>query len=253
MAGALLECWLDKNYPAHFTILTPTITQERYAGRGKITTINSPDELAGKSFNMVQIGIKPQKFDDILPEITPYITDKNTIITSIAAGKSMQTLDHFFKGHPICRIMPNTPVKLGKGISGACKNAKVSQNYTAALNELYSLNGEVIWCEEEDFDALTPISGSGPAYLFYFIEALTQTARNNGFDEKTALKLARQTIIGAAALAEQENETPPQTLRRNVTSPGGVTEAALNRLMDGEFQKILDEAIARGIKRNQEL
>ena len=150
--------------------------------------------------------------------------------------------------------MPNTPAAIGKGMTVACANTKVSAKQKSMTENLLDTLGVTDWLENETlFDAVTGLSGSGPAYIFYMIEAMAKAGTTLGLEPGFAMKLARQTVIGSAALAEREASLPASKLRENVTSPNGTTAAALSVLMDGKFQDIITTAIAKASARSKEL
>ena len=150
--------------------------------------------------------------------------------------------------------MPNTPAAIGKGMTVAVANSNVSLENSNKAKDLLKTTGKFEWADEEEMmDAVTALSGSGPAYVFHLIEMLAKAGAENGLPENLAMTLARQTVIGAAALAEAEPQTKPETLRENVTSPGGTTEAALRILMDGRAQSLLNETLAAAKHRSEEL
>ena len=182
-------------------------------------------------------------------------TSKDALILSIAAGQSLAALESFFAaGQPVVRSMPNTPAAIGKGVSAAITNRHVSDKQKAMASRLLEASGTVSWIADESLmDAITALSGSGPAYVFYLIEALAKAGETIGLDPQLSMSLARQTVIGSAALAEDSCDIPAEILRKNVTSPGGTTEAALKILMDGEFQALLNEALKAAKDRGIEL
>lgn len=153
------------------------------------------------------------------------------------------------------RVMPNTPAAIGKGISVAVANVNVNDRQKENAARLMETVGLVKWLEQETLmDAVTALSGSGPAYVFYLIEAMAEAGTKCGLDKDMATALARQTVIGSAALAEKEKSVPASRLRENVTSPGGTTAAALDVLMrDDCFKDLMAEAITAAAERGKEL
>ncbi len=250
MGGALLNRWLEADLPIHFHVITPHSQPPKHA---RVTHAARPDEALGQS-NIVLLATKPQIMDEVCPPLNEYIAP-DALILSVAAGKGMDRLQSYFHEHqPIIRAMPNTPAMIGKGMTGAYANQYATDEHKNRVTELMKYSGLIEWIDDEDLmDAITAISGAGPAYVFYMIEALTQAGIANGVKPDLAATLARQTIIGAAALAEIHAETSPEILRQNVTSPGGVTEAGLKTLMDGRFQEILTRTVTNAIARGKEL
>lgn len=150
--------------------------------------------------------------------------------------------------------MPNTPAAIGQGMSALFATKNVTDAQRTMATDLLSALGKTIWLDdEEQMNAVTAVSGSGPAYVFLLIEAMANAGEKAGLSPEQAMLLARQTVIGSAALAADEQNISASTLRKNVTSPGGTTEAALNVLMDGKFQDIMDKAIEAATNRSKEL
>ena len=151
--------------------------------------------------------------------------------------------------------MPNTPAAIGEGVTVAVANSHVTEEQKRQADALLRATGEVRWIENEaKMDAVTALSGSGPAYVFLLIETLAKAGENQGLPAEMAMRLARQTVIGSAALAERDAAIPAATLRQNVTSPGGTTAAALKVLMDsGEMQALFDRALDAATRRSREL
>lgn len=201
--------------------------------------------------DIIVLAVKPQMMDAVCKTLDP----QNATILSIAAGQKIANFEkHFGASHPIIRAMPNTPAAIGEGITVAVANRNVSaQSKTIAARLLKSI-GQVEWIDDESLmDAVTALSGSGPAYVFYLIDVLAKAGEASGLPADFAMKLARQTVIGSAALAAADADTTAETLRKNVTSPGGTTEAALKVLMDGRMQDIFREALAAATARSKEL
>jgi pyrroline-5-carboxylate reductase len=179
---------------------------------------------------------------------------KKPLYLSIAAGKTLQYLKKHLGDAAIVRTMPNIPALIGKGISVLCANAKVSKVQKQLATTLLKAAGEVVWLEDESqMDAVTALSGSGPAYVFLFMEALIEAGITQGLLEKMCKQLVMETVLGSAALAKTSKESL-SILRQNVTSPGGTTEAALNLLTKKNALKmLLAEAVAGAVKRSREL
>ena len=193
---------------------------------------------------------------DVIPLYQRFL-GQNSLFLSIAAGKTIAVLeDYLATDAKIIRAMPNTPAAIGKGITVACGNNGVTaQDQETALRLLQAV-GDALWIEDEaHMNAVTAVSGSGPAYIFLLIETLANAGIEAGLSKDMATKLARQTVIGSAALAEDACDTPASTLRENVTSPGGTTAAALEVLMNktAGLQPLMDKAILAAKTRGQEL
>jgi pyrroline-5-carboxylate reductase len=256
MGSAMVRAWLSSGVASHIYILDPNGLPPEWIGHNDVTYCGNEPIFLGhlEESDILVIAIKPQTMNDFCASIKTHLPRMFPVL-SIAAGQTIASFqNHFGSAQPIIRAMPNTPASIGKGMTVACGSANADEKDIQAAHDLLSTLGLIEWLEDESrLDAVTAVSGSGPAYVFYLIEALADAGIKSGLFPDLAMKLARQTVIGAAALAEQEEMTPASVLRENVTSPGGTTAAALSVLMDGKFQKILDEAVAKATARSKEL
>lgn len=257
MGGALLKGWLEKGFDAAgLTILDPNLDEAR---RTELlddggTIVASADELARSDFRIIMLAVKPQVMGSVLPRVAP-LANAETAIVSVAAGVRLSSFEAAFPpGQPIIRAMPNTPAQIGMGMTVAVANDCVADDQRAAVDGLLAAVGKVAWVEDESLiDAVTAVSGSGPAYVFLLAEALAEAGREAGLSADLALTLARQTIAGAGLLLAS-SPLPPAELRRNVTSPNGTTAAALAVLMaDNGLQPLLTRAVAAAKARSVEL
>jgi pyrroline-5-carboxylate reductase len=203
---------------------------------------------AAAAADIVLIGVKPAMVPDLLREIAPHLRP-GTIVVSLAAGVTTHTFESILgTGIAVLRSMPNTPALVGKAVTGLAIGAEAGPAQVALVRRLFETVGSVVEVPESQIDALSTISGSGPAYVFLLIEALTQAAIGKGFGEHQARLMSEQTFIGAAALLEASGEDPA-VLRRRVTSPKGTTERAVAVLqaanLDGVFAEATDAALAR--------
>lgn len=251
MGGALMRKWVSSAPQISFSVIEPhDITAPG------VKHFRSTDDAkeALHDADAVILAVKPQVMADICVRIAP-LTHEKTLFLSIAAGQSLSTLEkNLGEGRAVIRSMPNTPAAVGKAMTTCIANAHVSAEQKALATQLLESAGRVAWLEDESLmDSVTALSGSGPAYVFYLVERLTESGQKLGLPEELATVLARQTIIGAAALMEAEPETPAAVLRQNVTSPGGTTETALRIVMDGRMQEIFDEALRAAHNRSREL
>lgn len=253
MGGALLRGWLRGGITARYSLVEPHGLPQDLRTEKSITVSDEADERL-KTCDVVVLAVKPQAMDTVCSSLKPFISEKSLIL-SIAAGRSIGGFERIFgNAQPIIRTMPNLPASIGKGMTVAVSNKKVTATQHALAQKLLECAGRVEWLQDEKLiDAATAINGNGPAYVFYLIETLAQAGVKAGLDERAAMTLARQTIIGGAALAEARPETDAASLRKSVTSPGGTTEAALKILMNGEMQKLFDAAIEAGKKRSKDL
>jgi len=204
---------------------------------------------------LVLIAIKPQMMSSVIPKMKS-LGNNDTVFVSIAAGTPFSYFSNILgKKTPIVRAMPNTPSSIGKGITSIIPNNYVIESQLRGVELLMSAVGQTILLEsEEQLDAVTAVSGSGPAYVFHLIEALATAGQAQGLSAELSMLLAKATISGAGAMANISEEDPA-TLRVNVTSPGGTTEAALKVLMDKEkgLNKLLNKAVEAATIRSREL
>lgn len=214
------------------------------------------DLPAGFHPDVIVFAVKPQILPDVIGQYKRY-TDKGAMVLSIAAGKAIRFFaDALGENAAIIRAMPNTPAAIGHGMTVATANDTASDAQKEHAEKLLSAVGAFLWAEDEKLlDPVTAVSGSGPAYIFLLIEAMAAAGAKLGLPADMAMTLARQTVIGAAALAAENGDMPASTLRENVTSPGGTTAAALAVLMRDQngIQSLFDEALAAAAKRAEEL
>ena len=257
MGGALLAGWLGQGVsPQDVTIVEPNADAARdFAQRFGVHAIASADQLP-KTYapDVVVVAVKPQIMTEVLPPYAKLVAAK-PVFLSIAAGKTIASFEAILgKNAAIVRTMPNTPASVGRGITVGCPNANVSAAQTALCKKLLSAVGLVEWVDDEGLlDAVTALSGSGPAYVFLLAEAMSHAGRMAGLAPELADKLARATVAGSGELLHQ-SPLAASTLRENVTSPGGTTAAALSVLMGSHgLKELMTEAIAAATKRSREL
>lgn len=253
MGGAMLDGWLSHGLPADaVTVLEPNPSAALLGFVAKGLRLNEP---LPASPSVAILAVKPQMMGAALPSLTA-LGGGGTLFVSIAAGTTLAALETVLgPGTPIVRAMPNTPAAIGRGISALIGNAAVDPAALDLGERLLSAVGRTVRvASERDLDAITALSGSGPAYVFLLIEAMTAAGVAQGLAPELAQSLARATVIGAGALAEAAAETPASQLRVDVTSPGGTTAAALQVLMakDG-LEDLMTRAIAAGAARSREL
>ena len=258
MGGAMLRGWLDRGVDAAtVSVIEPDqAAADAVRGEHGVTTAKAPDALgADLAPDTVIFAVKPQGLGAIAPLYKGFVNPQ-TVFLSIAAGQTVAVFEsHLGADAAIVRTMPNTPAAVGRGITAAFANARVSAPQRAQCQTLLEAVGEVVWVDDESLlDAVTAVSGSGPAYVFHLIECMAEAGVQCGLPADAAMRLARATVIGSGELARQSEETA-ETLRRNVTSPGGTTEAALKVLMadkDG-LQQLMTRAIQAATDRSREL
>ncbi|MEP2979757.1 MAG: pyrroline-5-carboxylate reductase [Lentilitoribacter sp.] len=255
MGGAVLRGWLDNDlnvapiYVADPGLKTDMVKllDERGVGYG-------PSVPSDTKASVLVLAIKPQMMDKILPSVISCV-DENTLIVSIAAGTTIAVIKSHIAQGLVVRAMPNTPAMIGRGITGVVAQEGVSGEGRELVTQLLSVCGPVEWFDDEStIDAVTAVSGSGPAYVFLLAEVMAQAGIKAGLEPELAMRLARETVSGAGELMRRADEDA-STLRRNVTSPGGTTAAALAVLMAEEdgMQQIFDRAIMAAKKRSEEL
>lgn len=257
MGGALLEGWLARGIRAdEVAVVEPDAAQAEAAARRLGRKVHAqPAELAaGVRPDVVVFAVKPQVMDDVAPAYRRF-AGPGTVFLSIAAGKTIGYFAGKLGGEAaIVRAMPNTPAAVGRGVTVACANPRVSAAQRRRCQELLEAVGEVMWCEDESLiDAVTAVSGSGPAYVFLLAECLAEAGIEAGLPADMAGRLARATVAGAGELLHRSQEQP-EVLRKNVTSPGGTTAAALAVLMapDG-LKALLARAVRAAARRSREL
>ena len=242
MGGALLSGWLEAGLvaPRKLAILDPNPgPQAIFAIERGAKHITSAADIP-KSIQTVLLAVKPQLFPKIGPELGASLPP-SAMIVSILAGTSLRRLDEAFEGRIVIRAMPNTPSSIGAGISAIYVDPNLAPEKIEEAETLLKPGGKVVRVDSEvALNAVTAISGSGPAYVFHLVEALEASARDLGLPDDIAASLARETIIGSAKLLDSTEETP-ETLRKNVTSPNGTTQAALDVLMgeDGGLSRMM--------------
>lgn len=204
------------------------------------------------SCHLIVIAVKPQDIQDLLEKLREYI-HPTSLIVSIAAGITLNSLKTHLnnKGH-IIRVMPNTPVSICEGVTAICMDEKCSDTDILQVKNLFNSLGTTIQIKEEMFDSISALSGSGPAYFFYIIEALVKITIQEGFDKKTALKLITQTSSGAIKLLQSTNSSPEELLQKVMSSKGSTAEAI--KVFEKEhMSQIIKNAITAAIQRNKEM
>ena len=256
MGGAILRGVVASGIPVDGGIVATNRTVERASsldGLAAVRSIALSEEPEGNvraaaAARIVIVGVKPAMVADLLAEIGPHLRE-DAIVVSIAAGITLTTFaDVLGTDASALRAMPNTPATVGRAVTGLAASASASAEERALVRRLFETVGSVVEVPEDRIDALSTISGSGPAYVFLLIEEFTKAAIGKGFAEADARLLAEQTFIGATALLEASGEEPA-ALRRKVTSPKGTTERAVAVLhearLDDVFARATDAALAR--------
>ncbi len=253
MGGALLKSWLNNGLdPAATTVIDPQIGPDIAAFGAERGIALNP--ATAKPAAVLVLAIKPQTLDAASPALAA-LCGPGTLVLSILAGKTLGNLERRLPGaRAIVRAMPNLPASIGRGATGAIANPGVSPEQKLQADALLACAGHVEWVDDEALiDVVTAVSGSGPAYAFLLAEALAEAGAKAGLPPDMAVRLARATIAGAGALLDA-SPTEAGQLRRDVTSPGGTTAAALDVLMrEGGLPDLLCEAVDAARRRASEL
>ena len=208
------------------------------------------NRVAVAGARIVLVGVKPAMVPELLREIAPALDD-DAIVVSVAAGVTTATMEDIVP-NVVLRAMPNTPALIGRGVTGLSAGSRASAEHLAIARALFETVGEVLEIPEDRIDALSTISGSGPAYVFYLIEQLTRTAISLGFSAEEAATMVNGTFAGASELLVRSGEDPAE-LRRRVTSPKGTTERAIAELERADLASLFDRATAAALARAKEL
>lgn len=253
MASALIGGLIKQGFSASDIQVVELLEagRDRLVQNFGVRAIAAPDAQA-LACELIVLAVKPQQMREALAPLVGQMRDQ--LVLSIAAGLRLQDLSRWLGGHRrLVRAMPNTPALIGQGITGLYAGSEVSATDREQVSHVLSAVGSSVWVENEDLiEAVTALSGSGPAYVFHFIETLQAAGQALGLPADTALKLAIETLVGASALAAQSGESPA-VLRERVTSKGGTTAAALQSLAHDNFPAIVARALAAAAARGKEM
>lgn len=257
MGSALLRGWFEQGIqPSKITVVEPfKETAFNVAKKFNVNVISNPNViLSSKSSRTIVFAIKPQSMDKIIPDYSRLVDD-NTVFLSIAAGKNVEYFKNSLGAQAaIVRAMPNTPAAVGRGITVTFANSNTSEIQKNKCSKFLQAVGTVVWIKNEGLmDAVTALSGSGPAYVFALTECMAEAGVNAGLPQELAHQLARETVSGAGELLNQSSESASE-LRKNVTSPGGTTAEALEILLaKGGLKELLIKAVAAAKRKSREL
>ena len=252
MGLAMARGWMAAGLPPNQLVLVdpkPADAALEFAREHDLRLLETP---IGILVHVLVLAVKPQIMREVLAGVAAAV-GPHTMVLSIAAGVQISTIAGALSSKRIVRAMPNTPAQVGKGITGAVGSG-ITESDRGVAEALLQAMGKVLWFEsEKSLDAVTAVSGSGPAYVFYLVETLAAAGMRHGLDERAAMQLARETVVGAAALMDAD-PLPAAQLRANVTSPNGTTAAALSVLMapDG-LEQLVERAVYAAKKRSEEL
>jgi pyrroline-5-carboxylate reductase len=257
MGGAILAGLLNPNVLVEGGIRVTNRSAEKAAalasdGVTSLATSVDPDanRVAVAGARIVLVGVKPHMVPDLLREVADSL-EPDAIVVSLAAGVTIATMESLVAGS-VLRSMPNTPSLVGKGVTGLAAGTRSTDADLGVVRELFETVGDVLVIPEGQIDALSTISGSGPAYVFFLIEQLTRTAVGLGFTEEQAATMVNGTFVGSTALLEASGSTPTE-LRIRVTSPKGTTERAVAELEAADLTAVFDRATAAALARAEEL
>jgi len=254
MGTAILSALIDKGVAKPADITVSDKVEERLAylenKYGVSVTTDNTSAIDGKE--VILLSVKPQTVPEIIPDLKGKVR-KGQLIVSIMAGIKISTLRDGMGCEAVVRVMPNTPAQVFEGMSGWTATPEVSNEQKELARSILQAVGKEIYFDDEKYlDMVTAVSGSGPAYFFYFVEALTEAGMKTGFSHDVAYELVLQTLIGAGKLM-RESGTDPAELRKMVTSKGGTTAAALDVLEQGKFKELVVKALMAAYNRSKEL
>ncbi|MFN4846113.1 MAG: pyrroline-5-carboxylate reductase [Rhodoluna sp.] len=259
MGTAILAGMLHHGYkPEQIKLTTRTVEKADGLAKKYMVTAYATEyqpnanSLATEGADLIIIAVKPLNVSKVLDEIA-VVLDPNALVVSVAAGITIETMSkHVAKTNQVVRAMPNTPALVGKGVTGIAFGVSVSQEQRMQVEELFSAVGKTLVIEEEQIDALSTISGSGPAYVFFFIEEFIKAAKEHGFSEDQAYLMVTETFLGASLLLTK-TQADPAELRRQVTSPNGTTMKAIAILEEGNLEDLFVKATKAALARAKEI
>lgn len=251
MAQALIGGLISRGLPPTRITVSDPVEQIRQLLQEKEVHVTQDNVAAIKNADVVVLAVKPQVLATVLRPLKGLLSDK--LVISIIAGAEIQTISNLIDSNRIVRVMPNTPALVQTGAHGIYANDLVGTSDRELTSQILAATGLTIWVNSEaQIDAVTAVSGSGPAYFFYLMESMIRAGKNLGLDEKVATALTLQTALGAAQMAITSSNTPSE-LRKNVTSPNGTTQAALEVFDRAQISQNIQSALAAAQKRSQEL
>ena len=252
MASAIINGMLEQGYPREQIAVVEPLAEarERLKSHFGVIAREAPGQFL-ETAGIVVWAVKPQTFKEAA--LQSRFHTRSALHLSVAAGIPSNSITRWLSSERVVRAMPNTPALIGKGITALYARPGVSDNDQYQAGQIIRTTGEFLWVDaEEQLDAVTAISGSGPAYVYYFMEAMTAAGADMGLTREQAYKLTVSTFIGAAELARSSNE-PPEILRQRVTSKGGTTHAAITSMDESEIKPRFQRALHAAHLRAQEL
>lgn len=256
MGGAILDGVLHPGVTAASIRVTTqseasaVLLRERGVETASVDMEQNANEWAVSGARIVIVAVKPAHLLATIQTFAHALAP-DSVVVSVAAGVTTAAMENVIKT-AVIRAMPNTPTQIGQGVTGLCPGSRVSADQMADVETVFRLLGRVVVTEEKKMNALSALSGSGPAYLFYVAEKLTDIAQSHGFTKEQAQTMVHGTLLGAAALLDQSGDSPAD-LRRAVTSPGGTTEQAIAVFDEGNLSQLFVAAIDRAIAKAEEI
>ena len=255
MASAIIGGMLDSGFKAaNIWVSAPDDNHLQSIRKQFGVSVTTDNRYCAEQADMAVLAVKPQVMASVCSDIAPVVQNTRPLMVSIAAGLEASTLDEWLGGGlPLVRVMPNTPSLVGKGAAGLYANDQVKEKQKAMVESVFNSIGSALWVDDESLlHAVTALSGSGPAYFFLMLEALEEAATDAGIAGETARALAIQTMAGAAEMAGRSEHDPGQ-LKRNVMSPGGTTEQAIQTFEEGGMRDLVKKAYSAAYKRSGEM
>jgi len=255
MASAIIGGMLDSGFKAaNIWVSAPDDNHLQSIRKQFGVSVTTDNRYCAEQADMVVLAVKPQVMASVCADIAPVVQNTRPLMVSIAAGLEASTLDEWLGGGlPLVRVMPNTPSLVGRGAAGLYANDQVKEKQKTMVESVFNSIGSALWVDDESLlHAVTALSGSGPAYFFLMLEALEEAATDAGIAGETARALAIQTMAGAAEMAGRSEHDPGQ-LKRNVMSPGGTTEQAIQTFEEGGMRDLVKKAYSAAYKRSGEM
>ncbi len=254
MGSALVKGWISSKMIAPSLITAVDVDAAKLKKMAIQLKIKAGLDTAKalKGAGLILLAVKPQQMKELLTQTGPRFP-KEALVVSIAAGISTDQIEKGLpQGCPVVRVMPNTPALLGAGMAAVAAGSRAKDSHVKLVLELFSAVGRAVRVTQDQMDLVTAVSGSGPAYIFHMVEAMTETAVKGGLSPDVAHQLVSQTIYGAARMILETGKTPEE-LRAQVTSPGGTTQAALTKMAEKGFKETVQAAIEAATQRGAEL
>lgn len=254
MGSALVKGWISSKMITPSLMTAVDLDAAKLKKMASLFKIKAATDRAKalKDAALILLAVKPQQMKELLSQAGIQFPPK-ALVVSIAAGVSTEQIEKALpQGCPVVRVMPNTPALLGAGMAAVAGGRRAENSHIKLVLELFSAVGRAVQVTEDQMDLVTAVSGSGPAYIFHMVEAMTEAAVKGGLPPETAHQLVSQTVYGAARMVLETGRTPEE-LRVQVTSPGGTTQAALTKMAEKGFRETVHEAIEAATQRGAEL